>query len=248
MEHEWTHCYRMRPYYRNVGLVCTVFFAVVGAVSTLAAYFNIDGSFARPKLAALIFGLFWSAFTCLGIWLLLLYYKYRLFVDDSSLRQVGTVHDSHIKVNLVDELRWRRFPKDGSVRLSGSFGVLKIELGNFNNVDREKLITFLRHAISDTKQVGWQQFNEQVADSPDKQRRSRLARMLVVFVFAAHAIAFGIVWALGRELQYLVMAAVNAVAAAYLIRVHLRDHNASVTHAGEQSGQPEPPITRVLKS
>ena len=70
MEHEWTHCYRMRPHFRNVGLVCIVFFAVIGVFSTLAAYFNIDGSFARPELGALVFGLFWSAFTCLGLWLL----------------------------------------------------------------------------------------------------------------------------------------------------------------------------------
>jgi hypothetical protein len=248
MEHQWTRCYRMRPYFRNVGLICTVFFAVVGLVSTLVAYFNIDGSFARPKLAALIFGLFWSAFTFLGIWLLLLYYRYRLFVNDSSLRQIGVLRDSQMDMSLVDELRWRRFPKGGSVRMSGVFGVLKIELGNFSIVNREELVAFLRQAISENRQIGWQQFNEQLADTPDKRKRSRRARILLALVFGGHAIAFGIVWAVGRDLQYLVMSGVNAVVAAYLIRVHLRDQTVSATHAGEQSGEPEPPTTRVLKS
>ena len=148
MEHQLTDCYRMRPYFRIVGIICTVFFAVVGVASTLVAYFNVDGSFARPRLAALIFGLFWSAFTFLGVWLLLLYYKYRLFVSDLSLRQKGVLLDRRIDLNFVDELKWRRFPAGGSIRLSGMFGVLKIEFGNFNIVDREELVSVLRHAIS----------------------------------------------------------------------------------------------------
>ena len=80
----------MRPYFRNVGLIGTIFFVVVGLVSTLAAYFNVDGSFARPKLAALLFGLFWSAFTLLGIWLLLLYYKYRLLSTIHRYDRLGS--------------------------------------------------------------------------------------------------------------------------------------------------------------
>lgn len=106
MEHEWTHCYRIRAYYRNLGLVGTIFFAAVGVVFTLLAYFNIDGSFAHPKLTALICGLFWSAFTCLGGWVLLVYYKYRLLVNDTTLRQISVFRDKQVDLHLVDQSIW----------------------------------------------------------------------------------------------------------------------------------------------
>ena len=179
MEHESTDCYRMRSHFRNVGLICTAFFAVVGLVTTFAAYFNVDGSVARPKLAALIFGLFWSAFTLLGIWLLLLYHRYRLYFNDSSLRQVGVLRNKQAQLNLIDQMKWRRYPQGGSIRITGSFGVLTIELGNFESRQREQLIARIRELITDSKQVGWQAFTEQYADTPQKRQRSRRAMLLL---------------------------------------------------------------------
>ena len=240
MDPQWTHCYRMRPYFRNVGLICTAFFAVVGLASTLAAYFNIDGSFARPRLAALVFGVFWSAWSLLGIWLLLLYYRYRLFVNESTLRQMGVVRDRQAELELIHELKWRRFPKGGSVRLSGLFGVLKIELGNFQSVEREQLMSFLREAVAETNQIGWEQFQEQFRDSPQKKQRSRRARFLIAFVFAAHAIAFGVLWAVGCGMLYLAMSVVNALMAVYLFRSHSGKHHEPATIAGEQTDEREP--------
>ena len=64
-----------------------------------------------------------------------------------------------------------------------------------------KLIMFLRQTISETKQIGWQQFNEQFADTPKNGNVSRRARILFILVFIAHAIGFGIVWVVGRELD-----------------------------------------------
>lgn len=230
----------MRPYFRNVGFICTGLFSAAGLASTLAAYFNIDGSFERPKLSALIFGLFWSAFTLLGIWLLLLYYKYRLFLDNSSLRQIGVLRDNQIDLNLVDELKWRWHPKGGSVRISSILGVLKIDLGNFQPADRDQLIDFLRQTVAESKQLSWQEFTERFGDSPEKRQRSRRARMLLVFVFGAHAIAFGIIWAVGGDLFYLAMSAVNALMAAYLLRSYLRDRIELVPLASERAIGPDP--------
>jgi phage shock protein PspC (stress-responsive transcriptional regulator) len=103
-----------------------VFFAVMGVASTLAAYFNVDGSFARPKLAALIFGVFWLAFTCLAIWMLLAYYRSRLFVGANSLRQIGVLRDRQVRFSQVEQLKWRRFPQGGSVRMGGDLQYLAI--------------------------------------------------------------------------------------------------------------------------
>lgn len=222
MENYWKYCFRMRPYFRNVGLICTVFFAVVGLVSTLAAYFNVDGSFPRPKLAALVLGIFWFAFTLLGVWLLLLYYKYRLLVNDSMLRQIGVLRDDQADLNLVDELKWRCFPQGGSIRISGIFGVLKIELGNFNTADRERLIAFFRQTITETRQLGWQKFNDQFADTPDKRRRSRRFRVFLIFIIGIYAIAFGMVGVVWGNMLCLVVSGVNGLMTAYLFREHFR--------------------------
>ncbi len=235
MDPQWTDCYRMRPYVRNVGLACTAFFAIVGLASTLAAYFNIDGSFARPKLAALVFGLFWSAWTLLGIWLLLGYYRYRLFVNKSTLRQVGIVSDRQAELELIRELKWRQYPKGGSVRLSGLFGVMKIELGNFQTIEREQLTAFLRQAVAETNQIGWEQFQEHFRDSPKKKQRSRRARFVIACVFAAHAIAFGLLWVVGRGMSYLAMSVVNALIAVHLFRSHSRNPTEPGTIAAEET-------------
>ena len=55
--------FRPRRYYLIFGVVSAVFNAVMGVTTTVAAYFNIDGSFAQPRLAALILGVYWSGFT-----------------------------------------------------------------------------------------------------------------------------------------------------------------------------------------
>ena len=53
--------YRPRRYYLIVGIVGAIFYSTMAIVSVVAAYWNIDGSFARPLLAAIIFGTFWCA-------------------------------------------------------------------------------------------------------------------------------------------------------------------------------------------
>src|SRR5260370_35504830 len=78
-------CFRLRPYYLVVGIVCAGFFAVVGVTSTVVAYFNVDGSFARPYLAALVFGVFWSGFTALAVWVIAAYFRERLILSPSTI-------------------------------------------------------------------------------------------------------------------------------------------------------------------
>jgi len=223
MEHQWTRCYRMRPFFRNVGLFCTIFSAAFGLVSILAAYFNVDGSFARPELAALCSFLFSSVFTLLGIFLLVRHRNYRLFINDSSVRQVDVICDRQIDVGLVDELKWQCFPKGGSARMSGVGEEFFIEFDHFNNVDRAELVTLLRQAILESRQIGWEQFNERFADTPEKQSRTRRARVRLTLVFGVQAVAFGVAWAVSHKLPFLIPSVVLAVVVAYLIKEHLQD-------------------------
>lgn len=218
-----THSFRASPYFRNIGWVCTAFFLVVGFVSTFAAFFNIDGSFPRPRLFALVFAIFWSSFVLLGVWLLSFYHRYRLFVDDSTLRQVGVLREQRAAFDRVNELKWRCFPRGGSVRLSGSFGVLKIELGNFGSADRERLTALLRQAIDDANQQGWNEFRRQFDDTPEKRKRARRACFWLAIFLIANAIAFAVAWMMGFGAKHLPMSIVNAVVGGYLLRMYI--HN-----------------------
>lgn len=227
-------CYRMRPYLRNVGVLCTIFFAIVGICTTAVAYFNIDGSFAQPELAAYFFGLFWSTFTLLGLWLLLSYSRYRLHIHGLSIRQVGVLTESTIDLRLVQELKWRRFPQGGSVAISATSGVMKIDLGNLCTSERDQLITLLRACVDESRQFGWTRFDEQFSDTAVKRQKSLRAQLLLTFVFGAHVIAFGVIWIYSGEFQYLIFSGLNGLMTGYLLRRYRR-------HRSEQ-----PPITAQL--
>jgi hypothetical protein len=215
-------CYRMRPYLRNVGVLCTIFFAIVGIVTTAVAYFNIDGSFARPELAAYFFGLFWSTFTLLGLWLLLAYSRYRLYIRGLSIRQVGVFTESTIDLRLVQELKWRRFPQGGSVTISAVSGVMKIDLGNLSTSERDQVITVLRASVDESRQIGWNRFEEQFSITPVKRQKSLRAQLLLTFIFGAHVIAFGVIWIYSGEFQYLIFSGLNGLMTGYLLRRYRR--------------------------
>src|SRR5262245_33709454 len=91
-------CYRLRRYYLVVGVVCAVFFAAMGIASTVAALWNIDGSFARPQLAALIFGTFWSGFTLLAVWVIVAYFRERLYFGKAGVVQHGIFHSRSLQI------------------------------------------------------------------------------------------------------------------------------------------------------
>ena len=105
-----TMCYRPRRYFLYVGIVCTVFFLVMGVGSTCVAYWNVDGSFARPKLAALTFAVFWSAFTLFGVWLLLFYTRSRLVISITSAESTGVFRTTTIVFDNITRVKWRCFP------------------------------------------------------------------------------------------------------------------------------------------
>ncbi len=209
----WHHCYRAKPYFRNVGVACTVGVLAIGLFSVIAAFFNLDGSFPNPDAAALVLALFWLGWFLLGLWLIAFYYKYRLDLGDNSLRQRGVLRDKQIDLRFVEEIRWRRFPQGGSVRLSGDFGVLKIELGTVSNLEREQVIAFLRDTIPENLHVGWEKFQAQFTVTPEKRRRSRRALRRIALFFAAHAVILLVIALIWRKPGLLVPAIVSGVLA-----------------------------------
>jgi hypothetical protein len=187
-------------------------------------------------------------FSALYIYFLLLYHKYRLFVSDSSIRQTGILRDKHVDLSMIHELNWRCSSQGGSVRLSGNYSELKIELGNLENQDRLQLIDFLRLTIAEPKQIGWQKFNDQFANTPDRQKKFISAQWLVAFIFCAHAIAFGTIWAIGGGIQFFVFSAINAGMVVYLLRYYRKKNGNNCPKGDGQGDARKSPVGREFES
>src|SRR5437868_435317 len=121
------HTYRQRPYFRNLGIVCTLLFACAWIGSVLAAYFNVDGSFAKPGLFIAFSSVVFGSFVLLGVWLILRFFKFQLILANDSIRQIGVLRSKRIILDAVQELKWRIRPKGGSCVLTSVGSKLAIE-------------------------------------------------------------------------------------------------------------------------
>jgi len=149
----------MAPRYRNIGWSCTALFATFAVVFTWAAATNVDGSFAKPIAAAWLFGTFWGAWTILGIYLILAYYKYNLTVTPQEIRQVGVFTDSAMPFCNITDAEWKQRPMHGSIVIASVGQKLKIQFGNLTESDRSQLIPVLHEMLSEIPQSGWDKFS-----------------------------------------------------------------------------------------
>ena len=235
MQDDWRYRYRLRASLRNLGVVGTAFMVGMTLLS-VAAWLRqpANNQVNMPFVISILL-----LFSALYIYFLLLYHRYRLFVADSSIRQTGILRDKHVDLSMIQELKWRCFPQGGSVRLSGNSSELKIGLGNLEKQDRLQLIDFLRLTIAESKQVGWQKFNDQFANTPERQKKSIRAQVLFALIFGAHTLAFGTIWAIGGGVQFLVYCVINAGMAVYLLRLYRQKTVGLGRETGEQSDATE---------
>jgi hypothetical protein len=141
-------CFRLRRFYLVVGVVSAVFCSVTGAISTVVAYWNIDGSFPRPKLNALILGIFWSGFALLSLWVVLAYFRECLFLASKSVVQHGVFRSRTIDVDGVTRIKWRTWPVGGSIVVQTHSEKATIYLDNFTTEDRGRIIRFFRETFA----------------------------------------------------------------------------------------------------
>lgn len=168
--------YRLRRYYLIIGIVSTVSYLSMGVVSSCAAYWNIDGSFARPKLAASIFAVFWSCFTLLGVWLIVAYVRFRLYITDNRVSEVGLIGSATIDINDANQVVWRLIPRGGSVVVRSFDAKIKIGFDNYTPKERDELIAYCREQFRPEIQEGWLQFVERFLEpSLEHERHSRVA-------------------------------------------------------------------------
>jgi hypothetical protein len=216
MHEESDHTYRLRPYFRNIGIVGTSFFLCAWGGSVLAAYFNADGSFARPVLAIVFFSVGWGSLTLVSVWLTLIYLKYRLFLSDDTVRHVGVLKTKTISLDTVQQLKWRVFPQGGSCVLTCTDTNIKIEFNNFSKAEKSHLITFLRQRVCGGCQENWDSFhNRFLVHSPERAWQQRSAKRILILGIFAFAAAFAVIWMSGGGVEYLVISVVNILVGAW---------------------------------
>jgi len=210
--------YRPRRYYLYLGIVCTVFFLFMGVGSACVAYWNVDGSFARPKLSALVFGVFWSVWTLLGIWLILCYTRERLVISTTSIEWTGLYKTRLLALDDVTRVKWRLFPQHGSIVLRTPDKRLVIEIGNYLDSERKELILLTRGMFDYELQENWQRFSDRfIQQSPARQNRQRWVLVLLAAMLCAFGVLFLYAWARGLGVQYLALAIANLCVALYYL-------------------------------
>jgi hypothetical protein len=130
------------------------FFGIVDVGTVAIAFFNVDGSFARPYLGAVIFGAFWSAWVLLSLRMLTIALRYELIVSHDGLEQTGAFRSQRLHFDELHSARWRGRPQAGRIVLRSSVERMVVDFSRFSNQDRTEVIDHLRERIRAEKQVG----------------------------------------------------------------------------------------------
>ena len=162
MNHDSDMCFRVGRHFLYLGIVFTVFCLLAGNGSAAVAFWNVDCSFARPKEAALLFGVFWACFAVLGVWIILIYVRSRLYIGPVGVRRVGCFRVRTIHFDGLLGARWRLIPGGGSLVLRGRDGKLTVEFGWFSAADQRAMIRFLRSMIGESIQENWERFQSRL--------------------------------------------------------------------------------------
>ena len=210
--------YRAASRHRRTGIVCTAVFLALGGVSAVGAWLNLDGSFQRPRLAAVMFGVFWDGFALLGLYLIALASRYRLFITDDAVRQVGVWRDRTLRFDAVRRLEWRRFPRGGSVKLRTDDEAMVVDFDPLKPPERTDVRRRLAAAVPEERQIGRVEFDRLFAEAEARRASSKPTSLVVPAAFLACGVAFVAAWWFGLGPQFLPVAAVNIVFGGYLLR------------------------------
>ncbi|MHC4875156.1 MAG: hypothetical protein ACYTGL_01580 [Planctomycetota bacterium] len=209
----------MKRSVRTEGILCTVAFVAMGTFSVVVALVNEDGSIARPLLAAFLFGVFWSAFSLLGILLLVTHHRYRLFLGEQRIKQVGCIRSVQVAIDDIHSAEWQTHPPAGSLRVNTGHERFRIRFESFSAADRELVITFLREHLAADCQQGWPRFHDQfLTDNPRRSRHQRQMKRLLSLLLFVFAVVFAIVGLRGHGIHYMVISFVNIAASLWILR------------------------------
>jgi hypothetical protein len=208
-----TNCYRLGRTYLVVGIACTTLFLGMGISSVYMAYWNVDGSFPHPNLDALVLGISWSALTAMCLWLIVAYFRERLFVNSEAITKYGCVFLKKIPVSDVLQVTWKGFPHAGKIIVRSPLTSITINLGDYTDDERSALIQCFHDNFPVGIQDGWPRFSEyrrpQTKPTPQDALRTALECALLLLGFGAISISG---WLLGLGDQFLVVGVMTIVA------------------------------------
>lgn len=143
---------RLKKSYRNLAIICLVFFVGMMIGSSYIALSN--GSI----LGSLALGGFWGFWVVLSAMLLLSYYRESLFLDEGRIIRAGILRRREIALADIISVRWRIAPIGGSVVLRSSADKIKVTFDNFELDQRRWLIRLLRLSLPKSIQQDWERF------------------------------------------------------------------------------------------
>jgi hypothetical protein len=153
-----TKCYQIAPGPRLLFLLATILCFVMGAI--LAHVLSIANAGKAEGVAlALFYGGCWLVLTLKSLYMLVYYYRYRLWLTTSYLRMRGFSSDYVLPLRNIKEVRWGIHGACGKVELRGLFGTLPIEFGKFTAWDRAELVDYFRAAVHPLYQFNRDKFD-----------------------------------------------------------------------------------------
>lgn len=178
--------YRHSRHSLEIGVATVVLFCLMGVGSVTAALLNSDGSFRYPTAAAVIFGSFWSCMVLVGVWLILIHSRHRLFVDSTTVHVTGCFTTQQVRLANLTKATWKSF--GGSLVIKEHCNIVKIGFGNYTYEEQRELIHFFREALAGREQDGWEQFESRCMP-PQVDYKELRAQMQGHLRFAAIAFA-----------------------------------------------------------
>ena len=180
--------YRVKVANLWTGVICTSFFVLMGGASVAAALWNFDGSFARPVLAAILFGAVWGGMSLIGVWIIADYLRSRLLVSEAGVAKLGVVRSRAVEIERLEEARWRPLPRGGSLLLREGRVRLTIRFADYSAGDARELIDRLREQIPRERQSGWEEFSERDRQRKLDPRASMQVSLVLALVFGGFAV------------------------------------------------------------
>ncbi len=158
--------FHLRKSYRNEGVVCLVFFLLIGVVSS-GAWLMIapPGRRMIALCPAVFFALFWGFWVCLSCWILLAYRLGQLRVGNRQVIQKGVIGRKEIDLASIAVVRWRIFQTGGSISLRTLTKRLTIHLDKFERDERLWLIRYFHNKLPEAVEENWSLFCSKVAIS-----------------------------------------------------------------------------------
>jgi hypothetical protein len=141
-------------------------------------------------------------------------YREIVVVERSNIERQGLFGSKRLDPATVTQLRWRRWPKRGSVVLTSSGVALTIDFASFSAEDRRDLIERVRSMFTPEIQQGWSKFASACfPEQTDGRRASPVLMLTVAALLAATGGVMIYLWAKGAAIRYFILGSIHVLAA-----------------------------------